>query len=56
VRDYDELYPHLMLDKELEARTTSILGWDNAERARILVSECQARYAATSLDELREFE
>ena len=53
VRDYDELYPHILrgiehffaIYKELEAKTTEIVGWRNAERAREIVSECQARYA-----------
>jgi len=53
VREYEELYPHLLREiehfftiyKELEAKTTRIVGWRNAEQARNLVSECQARYA-----------
>jgi inorganic pyrophosphatase len=53
VHDYEKLYPHLLLEiehfftmyKELEAKTTKIVGWQNAERARALVSECQERYA-----------
>jgi len=31
--------------KELEAKTTKILGWQNAERARAMVVECQERFA-----------
>lgn len=53
VRDYNELYPHLLLEiehffsvyKELEAKTTRISGWKDATDARKMVSECQARYA-----------
>src|SRR5260221_916784 len=53
VREYEELYPHLLREiehfftiyKELEAKTTRIVGWRNAEKARDLVSECQARHA-----------
>ena len=53
VHDYQKLYPHLLLEiehfftvyKELEAKTTKIVGWQNAERARDVVSECQERYA-----------
>ena len=53
VREYDELYPHLLREiehffsiyKELEAKTTRIVGWRGAAQARTIVSECQARYA-----------
>ena len=53
VRDYSELYPHLLLEiehffsvyKELEAKTTRISGWEDTTEARKMVSECQARYA-----------
>jgi inorganic pyrophosphatase len=56
VHDYEKLYPHLLLEiehffmvyKELEAKTTKIVGWQNAERARAVVSECQERYARKS--------
>lgn len=52
VHDYDQLYPHLLLEiehffkiyKELEAKSTSILGWKDADQARAMVSECQARF------------
>jgi inorganic pyrophosphatase len=52
VRDYNELYPHLLREiehffsiyKELEAKTTRILGWQDASHARATVSECQKRY------------
>lgn len=53
VHDYQELYPHLVLEiehfftvyKELEAKTTSIIGWQDAARAREVVSESQERFA-----------
>ena len=53
VRDYEELYPHLLREiehffsiyKELEAKTTRIVGWKDAVRAREIISECQTRYA-----------
>jgi len=32
--------------QELEAKTTQIIGWENAEKAREIVSECQERYSA----------
>lgn len=52
VRDYGELYPHLVrgiehffaIYKELEAKTTRIVGWHDAGGARELISECQTRY------------
>lgn len=52
VDDYSELYPHVLLEiehfftiyKELEAKTTRIVGWQNAARAREIVSACQTRY------------
>ena len=53
VHDYDELYPHLLREiehffaiyKELESKTTRIVGWRDAGRAREIISECQTRYA-----------
>jgi len=53
VRDYDELYPHILREiehfftiyKELEAKTTRIVGWRDAGRAREIVGQCQAHYA-----------
>jgi len=53
VRDYEELYPHLVkgiehsfsIYKEIEAKTTRIVGWRGSEQARTIVSECQVRYA-----------
>lgn len=52
VHGYEKLYPHLLLEiehfftvyKELEAKTTKIVGWQNAERARAVVTECRERY------------
>jgi inorganic pyrophosphatase len=52
IDDYEQLYPHLLLEiehfftvyKELEAKRTRIVGWQNAERARAAVSECQQRF------------
>jgi inorganic pyrophosphatase len=54
VRDYSEIYPHLLLEiehffsvyKELEAKTTRITGWRDAGGARKMVAECQQRYLA----------
>lgn len=53
VREYSEIYPHLLLEiehffsiyKALEAKTTRISGWKDAAEARKMVSECQERYA-----------
>ena len=53
VHDYDELYPHLLREiehfftiyNELEAKTTRIVGWHDAGRAREIISECQTRYS-----------
>jgi inorganic pyrophosphatase len=52
VNDYEGLYPHLVREiehffaiyKELEAKTTRILGWQGSKRAREIVSECVTRY------------
>jgi inorganic pyrophosphatase len=49
VRDYSEVYPHVLREiehffsiyKELEAKTTTIVGWENAERAREVISKSQ---------------
>lgn len=54
VHDYEKLYPHLLREiehffsvyKELEAKTTHITGWENAESARATVIECLDRYAS----------
>jgi len=54
VRDYQEIYPHLVLEiehfftvyKELEAKTTKILGWEDAAKARTVVKESHDRYKA----------
>ena len=62
VHDYAKLYPHLLLEiehffsmyKELEAKTTRIVGWQDAARARVTVTECQERFverAASPFDE-----
>jgi inorganic pyrophosphatase len=56
VRDYDELYPHVMLEiehfftiyKELEAKTTRITGWKDAAEARETVRECHLRFGNNS--------
>jgi inorganic pyrophosphatase len=56
VSDYEELYPHLLREiehffsiyKELETKSTRIVGWHNATRARELISECQTRYETKS--------
>src|SRR6266849_2872793 len=53
VQDYEGLYPHLLREiehfftiyKELEAKTTRIVGWRDAGGAREIISECQKRYA-----------
>jgi inorganic pyrophosphatase len=53
VNGYRELYPHLLLEiehffsvyKELEAKRTRVKGWEDAARAREIVTESQQRYA-----------
>jgi inorganic pyrophosphatase len=53
VREYSELYPHLVREiehffsiyKELEAKSTRIVGWSDAQQARRTVSESQERFA-----------
>jgi inorganic pyrophosphatase len=55
VRDYQQLYPHLLLEiehfftvyKELEAKTTRVVGWQNAEFARSVVIDCKERFGNT---------
>ena len=52
VRDCTDLYPHLLrgiehfftIYKELESKTTRMVGWRDAGRARELISECQTHY------------
>ena len=52
VNEYDELYPHLLLEighffsvyKELEAKRTRVKGWEDAAKAREIVTESQQRY------------
>jgi inorganic pyrophosphatase len=54
VNDYRNIYPHLVREiqhffsvyKELESKTTRILGWEDAEKARAIVNECRDRYRA----------
>lgn len=56
VNDYDQLYPHLMLEiehfftvyKELEAKSTRVVGWQNAEAARSAVTDCQERFGKSA--------
>jgi inorganic pyrophosphatase len=58
VNDYRNIYPHLLREiehffsvyKELESKTTRILGWDDAEKARAIVNECRDRYRARHRD------
>ncbi len=53
IHDYSELYPHLLREiehffsiyKELEAKSTRIIGWSNTTDARRSVVEAQRRYA-----------
>jgi len=53
VQDDEGLYPHLLREiehfftiyKELEAKTTRIVGSRDAGRAREIISECQKRHA-----------
>jgi len=53
IGDYHELYPHLLLEiehffsvyKALEAKSTSVVGWEDAGKAREVVNECRERYA-----------
>jgi inorganic pyrophosphatase len=54
LNEYSELYPHLLLEiehffsvyKELEAKRTRVRGWEDAAKARKIVTESQQRYAA----------
>jgi inorganic pyrophosphatase len=56
VTDYEQLYPHLLREiehffsiyKELEAKSTTIKGWEDAARPREIVNECRQRYLAKS--------
>ena len=53
VTDYDGVYPHVLrgvehffsVYKQLEAKTTRIVGWEDAAKARDIVIECRTRYA-----------
>ena len=54
VTDYEQIYPHLIREiehffsiyKELEAKSTTIEGWEDAASARETVNECRDRYLA----------
>ena len=56
IDDYEQLYPHLLLEiehfftvyKELEAKSTKIIGWQNAERAHAVVKDSHDRYSQTA--------
>ena len=56
IDDYEQLYPHLLLEiehfftvyKELEAKSTKIIGWQNSERARAAVKDSHDRYSKTA--------
>jgi len=52
ISDYQEIYPHLLREiehffavyKALEAKQTSVVGWEDAAKAREVINECRARY------------
>ena len=54
VTDYEQIYPHLIREiehffsiyKELEAKSTTIEGWEDAASAREIVNECRDRFLA----------
>ena len=54
VTDYEQIYPHLIREiehffsiyKQLEAKSTTIRGWEDAASAREIVNECLDRYSA----------
>jgi inorganic pyrophosphatase len=56
VRNYQQLYPHLLLEiehfftvyKELEAKSTRVVGWQNAEFARSVVIDCKERFGKSA--------
>lgn len=56
IQDYQQLYPHLVREiehfftvyKELEAKSTKILGWENAAKARTVVKDSHDRYRKNS--------
>jgi inorganic pyrophosphatase len=56
VHDYQQLYPHLLLEiehfftvyKELEAKSTRVVGWQNAEAARSVVIDCRERFGKSA--------
>jgi inorganic pyrophosphatase len=52
VNDYSQIYPHLLLEiehffsvyKQLENKATNTVGWEDAAKARDIVSECRERF------------
>jgi inorganic pyrophosphatase len=52
VRDYSEVYPHVLREiehfftiyKELEAKPTTIVGWEDAVHAREVITKCRVLY------------
>ena len=56
IHTIDQVFPHNLREiehfftiyKELEAKTTKISGWQNAKRAREMVTECQQRFVEES--------
>ena len=52
VSDYRQIYPHLLREiehffsiyKQLEAKSTKIVGWEDVEDARKIVIDCGERY------------
>ena len=56
IEDYEQLYPHLLLEiehfftvyKELEAKSTKIVGWQDAKKARAVVVESRDRFSTTA--------
>ena len=56
IEDYEQLYPHLHLEiehfftvyKELEAKSTKIVGWQDAGKARDVVVESRDRFSTTA--------
>ena len=56
IEGYEQLYPHLLLEiehfftvyKELEAKSTKIVGWQDAKKARAVVVESRDRFSTTA--------
>jgi inorganic pyrophosphatase len=54
--DVHEIYPHMLREiehffsiyKELEGKTTKMEGWEGADSARTIISNCQKRFAEKS--------